>query len=366
MNVHRIVSLGVIGVTVLAAVYMGYNRSYSLSHESPVAENIRDARTGYQHYVAETHRVGIAEAARQVRENVERGDTYTSTHCHYFMHAIGNAAVAMYPTLAGALAHGDDYCSYGYQHGVLQVYSERTGLPELMRTYTDVCDSEFAGYMNEKYSSCVHGLSHAVTNMLDLDYQKAIELCERYSLESARTNCIRAVFMEYTDVRSLSMNNPRFPEDPLFPCNDVDSAYDKDCFQYTIYIPLVTNDHNYAATFEVCNGVRSDAARHSCNRGLGRIAMSENWDNSGAIATAKCFEAQSREAQADCMGGVTSRMLTFNKSLTATYAHCETLPQQVVTQCKRDAYDYFLSKYCHEPELANDPEGQQACTSDFR
>ena len=95
----------------------------------------------------------------------------TANACHVVSHEIGRRAIAGGAEVAELLELDDGRCLYGYQHGVLEGWSLRSGLEELANGIPTACSAYAdgstlgglgAGEISYARGSCAHGVGHAI------------------------------------------------------------------------------------------------------------------------------------------------------------------------------------------------------------
>src|SRR5437773_8636669 len=104
---------------------------------------------------------GVAEAFADLKAGYA-ADPEMQRLCHAITHAIGQAAVRKYSTVAEAFRYGDNACGSGYYHGVMQGFALTLGREKLLSDL--VCRLLLEKKKERKsldYFNCVHGLGHA-------------------------------------------------------------------------------------------------------------------------------------------------------------------------------------------------------------
>lgn len=128
--------------------------------------------------------------------------------CHDLSHIVGEIASYKDKSIGETLIGCTKSCEYGCAHGALIAGISKN--PYLLNNLSDVClPFNSAPYNPQDYSSCEHGLGHAVSEFVDLDLNKSLQLCDRIKSEFGRNKCAEGVFMQtidYPDVPTYKIN----------------------------------------------------------------------------------------------------------------------------------------------------------------
>jgi hypothetical protein len=130
----------------------------------------------------------------------------TANMCHTMAHEIGRRAIKDGSTVQELLNLDDGGCLYGYQHGVLEGWSLRSSLADLVRGIPEACRAYDAGgtlgglgagEMGYAKGSCAHGLGHAIALQNIGSVEEAVSYCEGAGMGQIG-GCAGGVFMAYS------------------------------------------------------------------------------------------------------------------------------------------------------------------------
>src|SRR4051812_31185886 len=231
---------------------------------------------------------------------------YLRAACHQLMHVIGREAGRE----AGlrAFAGGDETCSSGFYHGVVEAVMRNTGASALERDPTSVCapfrDSEPRGMA---HYNCVHGMGHGFMDVYGGDVFRSLEGCDELAAHWERHHCEGGVFMENLTAMTRARSPPGHlrPEQPLYPCTAVAARYKHECYMKQTAYALFVRDDDFRAVFALCAASPDLRFRADCYEGLGgdaSIHASKYLTGPGATrrgTVALCRLAPSRPRAAD-------------------------------------------------------------------
>ena len=176
---------------------------------------------------------GVAEAFADLKAGYA-ADPEMQRLCHAITHAIGQAAVRKYSTVAEAFRYGDNACGSGYYHGVMQGFALTLGREKLLSDLDAVC----AGVPGKErksldYFNCVHGLGHAIMAVRADELFDALHDCDGLTGSMEQNACVNGVFMENLIVDGAHgghYSKYLKPGEPLYPCTAVREQYKAECF----------------------------------------------------------------------------------------------------------------------------------------
>ncbi len=148
--------------------------------------------------------LGAVRMLLQSRPDIREG-------CHSVAHEVGNRFYEEYGD--EAIVPGNNWCSWGYYHGLMQTYSEG-GLDGLVDYATDLCN-KVDGTLT---TDCMHGVGHAAyANLRDIG--KSMPVCEQLSGDLAMT-CADGIVMEELFISPNGRLTSAFtPKDCLYYTN---------------------------------------------------------------------------------------------------------------------------------------------------
>src|SRR4051812_1986083 len=195
---------------------------------------------------------------------------YVRVACHQLMHGIGRAA-GMRSGLR-AFGQGDESCSSGYYHGVVEAVMARMGAATVERDPARVCAPfRRRAPFGLAHYNCVHGMGHGFMGVFRSDLFRSLDACGALPDRWERDQCVGGVFME----NLTALGNPRRPSralrptQPLYPCTAVAARYKHECYMKQTAYALMVRGNDFAAVFRLCARSPDVAFRDDCYEGLG-------------------------------------------------------------------------------------------------
>ncbi|MEA2467665.1 MAG: hypothetical protein QOJ57_1791, partial [Thermoleophilaceae bacterium] len=295
------------------------------------AERI-DFRCYELRYRAMTIARGPRVAIRDLDERARRVG-FLRGACHQLMHGIGREAGRR--SGLGAFGDGDNSCSSGFFHGVVEAVMRRAGAASLRRNASSVCapfrEREPRGM---DHYNCVHGMGHGFMDVHGGDVFRSLAGCARLRSAWERHHCEGGVFME----NLTSVSKPRRPpghlrpERPLYPCTAVAARHKHECYMKQTAYALFVRDNDFGAVFRLCARSPDVAFRPDCYQGLGGdAAIHASKYLTGAAATRNATRALCRlgpgfAARRGCVvGAVTVIVRDGASQATGAVAFCRSL-----------------------------------------
>jgi hypothetical protein len=297
--------------------------------------DVIDFRCYQRRYRAMAAVRGAGPAIRDLRERSARVG-YLRAACHQLMHGIGRDAGRRFGI--SAFAQGDDSCSSGFFHGVVESVMTRAGAPRLRRDATGVCAPfRESGPHGIAHYNCVHGMGHGFMDVYDGDVFRSLDGCGELPDGWERHHCEGGVFME----NLTSVAKPRSPpghlrpERPLYPCTAVAPRYKHECYMKQTAYALYVRDDDFGAVFAMCAASPDVRFRPDCYQGLGGDAsIRASKYLTGAAATrgatrALCRLGPDRAARRGCVvGAVTVIVRDGASQATDAVAFCGSLRER--------------------------------------
>jgi hypothetical protein len=266
------------------------------------------------------------------------------TYCHPLAHVIGRAAVTKYPKLSDAYLHGDDFCWSGYYHGVMETYVDKIGRDKLPAHMPTICD-EIPGKESYSFSyyNCVHGLGHGVMALTQDELFDSLKLCDNLLTDWDRKSCYSGVYMENVIVDGLNHTTKYLkPEEPVYPCNAVETKYKEPCYLMQTSYMLKVNNYDFKNTFDICKTVDADFV-DTCYRSLGRDASGSSVSDI-ENTRAKCFLGEDYRQKSQCIVGAVKDFISYYHDDAKARQLCESLGDKEMTSlCLTTATDYYKS-----------------------
>ena len=143
--------------------------------------------------LGEAERVGVLATATVVSD---LSDPFNARWCHESLHALGKyeARRTTKADIAVSVAAVPGVCQYGFQHGfavgLAETYGNEDSFLDLM---SGMCD----GFpkTGQNFSSCIHGIGHAVSTIERTDLVKAASMCS--VLGDSQRWCVSGAVMEW-------------------------------------------------------------------------------------------------------------------------------------------------------------------------
>jgi hypothetical protein len=234
---------------------------------------------------------------------------YVGAACHQLMHGIGRDAGRR--SGISAFEQGDDSCSSGFFHGVVESVMTRMGADALSRSAASVCAPFRARRRDLALYNCVHGMGHGFMAVHQTDVFKSLDGCRGLADAWERRHCEGGVFMQNLTAMSSPDRPARQlrPDQPLYPCTAVARRYKHECYiKQTAYALLVRSD-DFGAVFDLCAGSPDVSYRADCYEGIGGDASirASKYVNGAAARRSTvrtlCRLGRDRPARRNCVIG---------------------------------------------------------------
>lgn len=272
--------------------------------------------------------------------------TYVKSNCHQIAHIIGRASGKKYADVTKAYEDGDDFCSSGYYHGVLEAALTITDKDTILSKLNAICSGvKNEGIYKLKHYNCVHGLGHGLMQLHDSELFTALNSCDRLVDNWERQSCLGGVFME----NIMNEFNPGHTtsylksDDLLYPCNAVDNYYKEPCYLIQTAHMLKSTGQNFAKVFELCGTVASpyDA---TCYQSLGRDASGNSVSNLDATVNS-CNLGLSTRARENCYIGAVKDFVWHYNNLDQGLILCDRIATEpnIRETCINTAKSYYSS-----------------------
>jgi hypothetical protein len=303
----------VLAVAVIAGTLAFADRGDDPTDATAVTECTGAAAIDFDCYQRRYHAMVARRGARAAISELHERSTrvgYLRAACHQLMHGIGRDAGRR--SGVDAFAQGDDSCSSGFFHGIVESVMTRMGAREARRHPERVC-APFRrnGSQDLALYNCVHGMGHGFMVVFGTDIFPSLEGCDRLTAGWERRHCVSGVFME----NLTAMSNPERPsrqlrpEQPLYPCTAVAPRFKHECYIKQTAYALYVRDHDFGAVFRLCARTPDVDFRDDCYQGVGGDgAIRASKYVTGANATrattrALCRQATGRTARRNCVVG---------------------------------------------------------------
>lgn len=240
---------------------------------------------------------GPAEGLNAVRILLEtRPDLQQG--CHIIAHEVGKKFLFAFGD--NAIVPGNEWCSYGYYHGLMQTYGQQN--PDQLVAYAEKLCSTIASTITE---DCMHGLGHA-SYVATGSIREAMKVCEQVEGIFAQT-CADAVIME--DI--FSSSNGRM----------VTAFSPQDCLEYDNRSVLAGCARGLAAElsragldlFQACAAFADPAIFQKCSDGFG-LSLAGNYHSGAGSASEAQLASCASDGQCSASFGWISYLYLLNRT----------------------------------------------------
>jgi hypothetical protein len=264
-----------------------------------------------------------------------------ASDCHPLMHIIGQEASNRYATVSEAYLHGDSFCWSGYFHGIMEGVVAKIGIEKLPAKLDSICaDIPGKAEYNFNYYNCVHGLGHGIMESLADEVPKSLTMCDNLTGDWEKSSCYGGVFMENIIINSKGLTSKYLKkDDPLYPCNSVDTKYKYQCYLGQTSYALEVSGYNFKPVFDLCATVESPF-RDVCNQSMGRDAANQARYNAVQIKTT-CSIPNDAKDRENCVIGAVKDMISYYHSKTQADNFCAILSENEKAVCSQTADAYY-------------------------
>ncbi len=292
------------------------------------------------YYESLVEKKGSKKAFDSLKEDFDK-NPYVKSQCHQLAHVIGRVSLTVYKTVADAFEKGDDFCSSGYYHGVMEEMAKTLGVSKISSEINTICDTVSE---NRRYSlahhNCTHGLGHGLMGITEGEVFSSIELCDALDDSWEQSSCHGGVFME--NIMADSSSHPSKylkKEDPLYPCSAVEDRYKSPCYLIQTAHILKVVDGDFKKVFDVCANAGKDF-RGTCYQSLGRDAS--GW-NLGKIEPVKriCDMGVNFEQRSNCIIGSVKDLVWYHYSDKEAKKLCDIISPDLKQLCLDTAVSYY-------------------------
>lgn len=300
----------------------------------------------YENYYGNVVKIqGIKQAFDDLKVRY-RGDSLAKQFCHPLTHAIGRAASEKFKTLGEAFTKGDNFCSSGYYHGVLEGIAGRLGRKNLLDSLNSICnDIRGKNVYSLDYYNCVHGLGHGLMAITDDELFESLDYCGRLKGSWEQLSCASGVYMENVIIDGLNHKTKYLKkDDPLYPCNASPEKYRGTCFLMQTSYMLKLNNYNFEKTFETCSKVE-EIYRNDCYESLGRDVSGFTISN---ISEAQkiCLLGKTQDQKLGCLVGAARDFMYYFHSDKEAKNLCSSLADlNLKTPCLKSVEQYYSQSF---------------------
>jgi len=299
--------------------------------------------TCYKEYLTgKVQRDGPLAAINEIK-SVAKSDPYAGAQCHELTHIIGHEGFEKYGSISTAYSKGEGYCWSGYYHGVTEEAIGKMGAQKVKEIANDICADLAA---TKKYSfdhfNCVHGLGHGFMAVDSFNLFNALKTCDLLHDNWERESCYGGVFMENVMVAVRGDGTSMYlkPDQPLYPCTEVETTYKQQCYLMQTSYALKQNGYNFAETFRLCRDMQDSDFSMTCYHSIGRDASGASSSNI-AKTKASCEQAPSAEALEECVVGALKDFVSYYHSDKQALEFCAAFAEPLQGRCKEQVDAYY-------------------------
>jgi hypothetical protein len=279
-------------------------------------------------------------------ENLSEIDSDVRRESHPVAHGLGRYAFDAYGSIQLAM----EECSYrvfaGCFHGALEAYF--SSLHDVtLGAIRGLCpeDNDFREY------TCLHGVGHGLMLQSRNDLNGSLDMCSFLPGDFARASCYGGAFMQnivgYLESRSGTVGHEHGSAhdhggplvylvdaaDPSYPCNAVESPYQKTCWLIQTSLILHFNGGDFRATAQVCEE-EPDGHQETCFRSYGRdVGARTRGDVARAVVL--CGHPSSDAWRGVCIEGFVANAILRDADPGRGLAVCAQVPEGMQAPCYR-------------------------------
>lgn len=271
-----------------------------------------------------------AKSTLVMLEQLERMGGYAKANCHPLSHKVGNIALHHYGTVLAASPHYLPVCYSGYYHGILEEY---LGTVSDYQTGVVTACGKLEDKVYMDWFQCTHGLGHGIMQYRENDVLVSVKDCDLVDPgNAAREICYAGVFMENITTDQKTGHPSKFikAEDPIYPCNIVETKYKSACYFLASSMILRLNSYNFPDAFKKCSTAEVPY-RHLCFQSLGRD-VSGTYLRDIAKVNELCPLAESAYI-GDCYYGAVRDFINEKGEFDTGLAMCEATPEAYKPSC---------------------------------
>lgn len=245
------------------------------------------------------------------------------SECHTLGHVLGRSQAKKETGITEAMEGDKSFCGWAYFHGLMEgLFGNNANHGSLSKNAQDTCraipEEKFIDTFN-----CFHALGHGLYSV-DYDLLNSLERCKTINPESAKEFCYDGVFMANTFPGWGKDNKYIKSDQPIFPCDILDSEFKTYCYWRNVTINIFQNNLPIPE-------VPIEFSKVFWN-GFGRET-----DSRMASDILKILEACSRagEYEKDCISGAAKHMIFYDRgSISRAEAFCKSADNSdIVREC---------------------------------
>lgn len=264
-------------------------------------------------------------------DDLQKMGGYAQSNCHPLSHKVGNIALHVYGSVPNAVPEYLPVCHSGYYHGLLEEYLATAESYE--KGVAQVCGSP-AGSSYFNWFQCTHGLGHGVMQFRDNELPQALKDCDIVdSANSAREICYAGSFMENITTDEKTGHPAKYikKDDPIYPCNFVESQYKSACYFLASSQILKINGWNMPGAMKICETEAETEYRWLCFQSVGRDVAGSSLRNVSKV-NGLCMLA-SEQWRSDCFFGAVRDFINEKGEFDGGITLCNTITDDYRQKC---------------------------------
>ena len=219
--------------------------------------------------------VRLEDFSKSIRENESKPGIFNN--CHEVSHYIGRLEYQKSKNMRNLFSRCEHICLDGCYHGAVEGYFIEKNITLSTENYDKVSKevAKICGKLEdydvpELYTSCLHGLGHAVMFITDNELLDALDLCDALTGTEERALCYTGAFMANSDSRKSSDHPSKYlkDNDPMYPCTILPFRHQKKCYEYNTFNFYYFTNFDWAKVIELCGQVPKDY-RRGCYETMG-------------------------------------------------------------------------------------------------
>ena len=200
-------------------------------------------------------RFGLKKTLTLFKENENYPEVYA--RCHEVTHYLSRSEYEKLGSIAKVYAQCDSTCHGGCYHGTLEAFLKERQLQvgtNITQEFPKICGKDSDYQKPIEFNECFHGLGHAAMFVTDMDLPLSLKLCDTLSDQKYKERCYTGVFMENSS-SSTSFDHASIyikPDDPYYPCNDLEEKYLPICWQYQSSYFSIISSQDWKKVAQMC------------------------------------------------------------------------------------------------------------------
>ncbi len=314
--------------------------------------------------LAELEQGGVASAL-DLLSSIGSADRDVESDGHVYTHAIGINAYSATRPLAEVFSQCNTLYQSGCYHGVIQAHFIDKGIAD-EATIQQLCEPYRSDDQRWLLFQCLHGLGHGLTMFYGHHLPRALEDCDYLRSSWDQESCYGGAFMENVvnatqphhpaaalvgdaEASEATMDHgsgveheheamteglepfePLRPEDPHYPCSELDDRYLTACYMMQTSAMLWQNGGDVSDAADSCTEA-PERWRPTCFQSLGRDVSSRTLQEPQA-SLRECGKAP-EEYRDWCYVGLVKNFIDLTASTDAGFSFCTRVEEWAKARC---------------------------------